>query len=141
MKERTAYPSDLKDAEWGQIEPLIPPPKPGGRPRTTDMREVFNAIFYLLRSGFAWRTLAHEFPPWQTVYHYLRQWRGDGTWQRIHDALRGRTRSQVGREKEPSAAILDSQSVKTTEKGGSEDMTQARRSTDANAISCSIPWA
>jgi len=125
----------------GQIEPLIPPPKPGGRPRTTDIREVFNAISYLLRSGCAWRMLPHEFPPWQTVYHYFRQWRKDGTWERIHEALRGQVREQVGREREPSAAILDSQSVKTTEKGGFKDMTRPRGSRGANAISWWIPWA
>ena len=141
MKGRKAYPSDLKDAEWEQIEPLIPPPKPGGRPRTTDMREVFSAIFYLLLSGCAWRMLPHEFPPWQTVYHYFRQWRKDGTWERIHEALRGQVRDRVGRERESSAAVLDSQSVKTTEKGGFGDMTRSKRSRGANAISWWIPWA
>ena len=87
-----------------QTEPLIPPPKPGGRPRATDIHEVFNAISYLLRSGCAWRMLPHEFPPWQTVYHYFRQWRKDGTWERIHEVLRGQVRDRVGRAREPSAA-------------------------------------
>jgi putative transposase len=136
-EQRKAYPSDLSDTEWKYIEPLIPPAKPGGRSRTTDMQEVVNAIFYMLRGGCAWRMMPHEFPPWQTVYHYFRQWRQDGTWKRIHDTLRRQVRRQAGRNEEPSAAILDSQSVKTTEKGGFAAMTLARRSTGASDI-CSL---
>lgn len=135
MKKRRAYPSDLSDAEWELIKPLIPPPKRGGRPRTTDVREVLNGLFYLLRSGCAWRMLPHDLPPWQTVYDYFRNWRKDGTLHRIHDTLRRETRRQEGRDGEPSAAILDSQSVKTTEKGGLEDTTRARRSMDVSGIS------
>jgi putative transposase len=112
------YPSDLSDAEWEVLEPLIPKAKPGGRPRTTNMRAVLNAIFYVLRSGCAWRMLPHDFPSWKTVYHYFRQWRIDGVWEQINEALRIQLRKADGREAEPSAAILDSQSVKTTETRG-----------------------
>jgi putative transposase len=116
--ERKPYPSDLNDAEWQIIKPLIPPAKPGGRPRNTDMREVFNGVFYELRSGCAWRMLPHDLPPWQTVYHYFRQWKGDGTWEDMNQTLRIRLRVADGRESEPSAAIMDSQSVKTTDVKG-----------------------
>jgi putative transposase len=91
------------------------------------MREVLNALCYLTRSGCAWRLLPHDFPPWSTVHDYYRHWRVDGTWQRIHDTLRGEVRAHAGHAPEPSAAILDSQSVKTTEKGGSGAGTRARR--------------
>lgn len=115
---RAAYPSDLTDPEWILLEPLIPPAKPGGRHRTVDMREVVNGIFYLLRSGCAWRMLPHEFPPWSTVYGYFNQWRTDGIWEQMNDVLREAVRLEAGREAQPSAAILDSQSVKTTETKG-----------------------
>ena len=92
-------------------------------------------MLYILRSGGAWRLLPHEFPPWQTVYHYFRQWRDDGSWERINTALRERVRIRAGRDPQPSGAILDSQSVKTTEKGGSGAMTAGRRSTAASATS------
>jgi putative transposase len=116
--QRRAYTSDLTDEEWRLLAPLIPPAKPGGRPRKHDMREVLNAIFYILRGGCAWRLLPHDFPPWQTVYHYLRCWRKSGLWEQIHSLLRERVRVLAGREAEPSACVIDSQSVKTTERGG-----------------------
>src|SRR5437773_4527698 len=106
IKERRAYPSDLTDAEWRLLEPLIPPEKPGGRKRKYDMREIINGIRYVLRSGGAWRMLPHDFPHWEAVYYYFNLWSKDGTWQRINDSLREQLRTQMGRDKQPSAAIM-----------------------------------
>jgi putative transposase len=114
---RAVYPSDLTDAQWRRIAPLIPRPKGQGRPRKASHREILDAILYLLRSGCAWRLLPHDFPHWKTVYTYFRLWRIQGVWEKIHDRLRDETRRAAGRATSPSAAILDSQSVKTTEKG------------------------
>ena len=125
--ERRSYPTDLTDAQWEILEPLIPPAKPGGRRRSVNMREILNAIFYLLRSGCQWRLIPHDFPPWTTVWTYFRNWRNDGTWQTLHDALRDRVRQADGREVSPSATIIDSQSVKSTEKGGRGATTRARK--------------
>ena len=130
---RRSYPSDLNEQEWVMLEPLIPPAKPGGRPRSTDMREVINAILYLDRTGCQWRALPHEFPPWSTVWSYFRKWRNDGTWRRMHRALREAVRVKAGRKPTPSAAIIDSQSVKTTQKGGLAALMAGRRSRGASA--------
>jgi putative transposase len=112
------YPTDLEDAEWEQLAPFIPPAKTGGRRRKHSMRVILNAIFYLLRSGGAWRLLPHDFPPWQTVYHYFRQWCQDGTWEQMNTVLRTKLRQRDGREAQPSAGAMDTQSVKTTETRG-----------------------
>lgn len=116
--KREAYPSDLSDEEWEILEPYIPDAEPGGRPREHPMREILNAIFYVLKSGCQWRMLPHDFPPHGTVYHYFNEWRKDGTWERLNAALRGELREEMGRNREPSGAIADSQSVKTTSKRG-----------------------
>jgi transposase len=117
---RKAYQTDLSDAEWSCLESHLPVPKADGRPRLYPLREILDAIFYVLRSGCAWRLLPHDFPPWKTVYHYFRFWRLDGTWEKMHTALRERVRVRLRRNPKPSAAIVDSQSVKTTGVGGKE---------------------
>jgi putative transposase len=111
--QRKHYPSDLTDAQWALLGPWIPPPRPGGRPRKTDMREVVNAIFYLTREGCSWRALPHDFPPWKTVYNYFEAWTRNGTWDRFVNALRRRVRRAAGRDPDPRVAAIDSQSVKT----------------------------
>src|SRR5260221_14777504 len=115
---RHPYPSELSDEEWAILAPLIPPAKPGGRPRTTDMGEVLNAIFYVNKDGIQWRMLPHEFPKWETVYGYYNTWRKAKLWGQWNGLLREKVRLAEGREATPRAAIMDSQSVKTTEKGG-----------------------
>lgn len=118
MNIRKPYPTDLTDAQWLIIEPLIPPAKHGGRRRTVCPREVLCAIFYVLRSGCAWRLLPHDFPPWNTVYGYFRTWQKEQVWEAINDALREAVRLEAGREAQPSMALIDSQSVKTSSVAG-----------------------
>ncbi len=116
--KRKAYPSDLSDKEWELLKAHIPKAKPGGRPREHSMREVMNAIYYVLKSGCQWYMLPNDLPPKGTVYHYYNEWSKDGTWERLNAALRGELREEMGRNREPSAGIVDSQSVKTTSKRG-----------------------
>lgn len=115
---RTSYPTDLTDEQWHAIAGLVPKPKPGGRPAKYCRREILNAVLYQTRNGGVWRAMPHDLPPYRIVFHYFRQWQKDGTWDRIHDRLRTRVRQQVDKTAKPTAAILDSQSVKTTEQGG-----------------------
>ena len=140
MMARIAYPSDLTKAQWQLIRRRIPPAKPGGRRRSVDTCEVVNAIQYVLRTGYSWRQLPHDFPPWQTVYYYFRRFKQDGTWKKVHDDLREKVRVKAGRKRSPSAAIMDSQSVKTTEKGGLGVTTRARKSRVASGTSWSTRW-
>src|SRR6266568_3872437 len=118
MKKNQWYPTDLTDRQWDCIKELIPPAKPGGRPRTLEMRAVINAIVYIVVSGCQWRMLPREYPAWQSVYAYFRTWSRDGTWHRIHDTLRAQVRRRAGRHKHPTAGALDSQSVKTVQGRG-----------------------
>src|SRR5919204_3201251 len=118
--ERNPYPTDLTDEQWKLVEPFLPDAKPGGRPRETNLREVLNALFYLVRSGCQWRMIPHEFPPWKTCYNYYRAWMESGTWDEIAFALRMDIRGHAGRKAQPRVAAIDSQSVKTTEQGGEE---------------------
>jgi putative transposase len=117
--ERKAYPSDLTNAQWRLIAPLIPDAKPGGRPRKYEMREVINGLLYLVREGCSWRALPHDLPHWKTCYNFLRQFEADGTWDALVAALRVEVRTKLGREPTPSGACIDSQSAKTAH-GGAE---------------------
>ncbi len=127
--KRKRYPTDLTDAQWKRLRPLLEKdPSKGGRPRTHSLREIVNALLYVLRGGISWRAIPHDLPPWESVYDHYRRWKRDGTLERVHDALRQELRLASGREATPSAVIIDSQSVKTTEKGDPEGTTEAKES-------------
>ena len=131
-RDHLRYPSDLTDEEWAVVEPLIPPPRPGGRKREQNMRSIMNGVMYILTTGCQWRSLPTDLPPRSTVHGYLVAWHCDGALDQIHEALYEKCRAQAEREANPTAAIIDSQSVKSAEKGGSAlirmDMTPARKS-------------
>lgn len=115
---RKPYPSDLSDAEWEILKPLLPLPKGFGHPREVDFREILNGIFYVQRTGCQWEMLPHDLPPYSTVYGYFEKWQRKGIWQQMHDQVRQQLRLELGRPENSTVAIADSQSVKTTEKRG-----------------------
>ena len=135
-KRRKRYPTDLTDNQWAILEPLIPDAKPGGRPRKAGKRRIVEAILYQLRAGSAWRLLPHDFPPWQTVYYYLRRWQAEGVWATVNHTLLMADRERAGREAFPSAAIIDSQSVRSADqKGASKASMLLRKSMAASGTS------
>ena len=137
-RDHLRYPSDVTDAEWARVEPFIPPAKRGGRRRDTDMRDVLNGVMYILSTGCPWRYIPKDFPPSSTVYYYFHCWQCDGVLDRIHDALFVQCRAEAERDANPTAAIIDSQSVKSAEKGGPAlirmAMMRAKRSRARSAI-------
>ena len=121
------YDTDLTNAAWARVAPVLPAARPGGRPRTTNLRAVLNAIFYLLRTGCQWRLLPREFPPCGTVYHYFQAWQNSGVWVHLHRVLYEQARRHAGRAACPSVVIMDGQSVKTTERGGARGFDAHKR--------------
>jgi transposase len=138
MDTRQPDPSDLTDEQWAQVERFIPAPKPGGRPAKYERRAIVNALLYLNRTGCQWRALPHDLPPWDSVCWYFRNWKQDGTLDRLHDELRGDLRRAEGHDRQPAAAVLDSQSVTTTEQGGPRGTTAVRGSRAASGTRGSI---
>ena len=127
VMEHKRYPTDLTDGQWKLIEPLLPKAKPGGRPRSADLREVVNGVLYVVRGGVSWRMLPRDLPPWGTVHFYYRCWRLDGTWEKILEALRTRLRHAEGRKKSPSAAIVDGQTIRTANGGADRGYDAGKR--------------
>jgi putative transposase len=127
MNPRQPYPTALSDHEWALIQPLVPEATSGGRPEASPQRDILNASFSLRRRGCAWRMWPHDLPPWRIVSHDFRQWRLDGTWQVMPALLRGEVRAATGKPRQPSAGMIDRQSVKPTETGGAAGMTRASR--------------
>lgn len=142
-RDHLRYPSDVTEEEWAVIAPLIPPARRGGRQRSVNIREVFNGVLYVLSTGCQWRAIPKDLPPRSTLFHYLTGWEADGTLRRIQGELYRQCRAQAGRRADPTVAILDSQSVKSAEKGGGkwtrQAMTRASKSREKNATSSSIP--
>jgi transposase len=142
-RSKLRYPSDLTDEEWACVEPLIPPAKRGGNKRSVNLREIVNALLYVLSTGCQWRAIPKDLPPRSTVYDYFDLWDWDGTLMRIHEALYLACREKEGREASPTAAIIDSQSVKSAEKGARRSTppatTRGRKSKARSAIFSSIP--
>lgn len=141
-RDKLRYPSDLTDEEWAHIEALIPAAKRGGRKRKVDLREIVNGIMYVLSTGCQWRYVPKDLPPKSTLFDYLDLWNYDGTLERLHHALYVKCREKMGRQASPTACVIDSQSVKSAEKGGPASMptvtTRARRSMARNGTSLSI---
>jgi transposase len=135
MDTTKRYPTDLTHRESAQVCRVIPAPKTGGRPAKYERREIVNALLYITRAGCRWRMLPKDLPPWRIVYWYFMRWKKDGTFDRLMDLLRGDLRVAAGRHRQPSAAIIDTQSVKTTEKGGSMATMPTRRSMAASGTS------
>jgi putative transposase len=138
MEPRKPYPMDLRDTEWELIQPNVPEAKRRGRSEQYPQREILKGILYIVHGGCAWRLLRHDFPPWQIVYHDFWRWRQDGTWDLMHALLRGDVRGAAGKHRQPSAGIIDSQSVKTTEKWGSTGTLRIRTSRAARAMAYDV---